>query len=853
MTLKARLILLCGIFATGLGLVSALALATLATVRVNGPVYRRIVTGKDLLADVRTPALGGGEALLVAQQLADETDDAAIDQLAARAAAAREAFDASLGAWRATLDDGPEREGLERLKQRASPFFAIVESQLVPAARSGKIQATQSALDTARSRYAAFTAEASAFSRLLEARQAEQEKAAAGIVRRDSAVLWSLILAVMVAGGLLAWGIVRRISRTVSGLVGQTHQLVEAVGRGDLSLRADPSAVDLEFRPTVEGVNGTVEALVGPLRVTAAYVERISQGDVPPPVEEAWSGDLDGVKRSLNRCIRAVNALVDDAGLLAAAGTAGRLEVRADATRHRGSFRRVVDGVNATLDAVIRPLREASDRIERLSRGEIPDDVDGAWSGEFARLRDALNRCLASVRALAGDAKRLAEAGAEGRLDVRADADRHSGDFRAIVEGVNATLDSVVGPLREASACVEALSRGVVGRSAGEGWKGDFVALRAALARCQQAVGALVADATQLAGTAARGELSARADARRHEGEFRRIVDGLNSTLDALAAPAAAAQIALERLALRDLTARVDGESQGDHARTQAALDSMAAALQDALLQVRGAVVAVAGASRQIASTAQAVSQGATSQAEALDRTSGELGELANGTREAASRADQADGLAKEARTAALGGATAVQRMGESMQLIRGSAESTSEIIKDINEIAFQTNLLALNAAVEAARAGDAGRGFAVVAEEVRSLALRSKEAARKTEALIHESVEQAVRGQEATRDVSARLDEIVKAVAGSSERVARISELMREQVRRADGLSKAMGQVDQVTQQNAASAEEASAAAEELSSQAHELEGLVGSFVLEAEGRPATARLPVARREAVS
>jgi methyl-accepting chemotaxis protein len=165
---------------------------------------------------------------------------------------------------------------------------------------------------------------------------------------------------------------------------------------------------------------------------------------------------------------------------------------------------------------------------------------------------------------------------------------------------------------------------------------------------------------------------------------------------------------------------------------------------------------------------------------------------------------------------------------------IRASAESTSQIIKDINEIAFQTNLLALNAAVEAARAGEAGRGFAVVAEEVRSLALRAKEAAMKTEGLIRESVKQAGEGEATARQVAGKLGEIVGGIGKVSDLVSEIAASARTQSGGIDQVSRAVTEMDKVTQQNASSSEESSSAASELSAQAEELAAMVGAFQLE-------------------
>ena len=149
-----------------------------------------------------------------------------------------------------------------------------------------------------------------------------------------------------------------------------------------------------------------------------------------------------------------------------------------------------------------------------------------------------------------------------------------------------------------------------------------------------------------------------------------------------------------------------------------------------------------------------------------------------------------------------------------SMNRIRGAAEGTAAIIRDINDIAFQTNLLALNAAVEAARAGEAGRGFAVVAEEVRNLALRSKEAAKKTETLIGESLQLTEQGEAISGRVSGTLGDIVTAVGKVSSIVASIAHASQEQAEGIEQSTRAMSQMDQATQQAAANSEEASSAA---------------------------------------
>jgi methyl-accepting chemotaxis protein len=172
-----------------------------------------------------------------------------------------------------------------------------------------------------------------------------------------------------------------------------------------------------------------------------------------------------------------------------------------------------------------------------------------------------------------------------------------------------------------------------------------------------------------------------------------------------------------------------------------------------------------------------------------------------------------------------------VTRVIASMQAISTSSSKVVDIIDVIESISFQTNILALNAAVEAARAGDQGRGFAVVAGEVRTLAQRSAAAAKEIKALIEASATHVHEGSAVVSQAGETMKNIVQSVRRVTDIMNEISAASSEQATGIEQVNKAVSQMDQVTQQNAALVEEASAAAQSLAQQAAGLRDTVGVF----------------------
>jgi methyl-accepting chemotaxis protein len=211
----------------------------------------------------------------------------------------------------------------------------------------------------------------------------------------------------------------------------------------------------------------------------------------------------------------------------------------------------------------------------------------------------------------------------------------------------------------------------------------------------------------------------------------------------------------------------------------------------------------------QSADTSQLLSDAAAKQASSLEETSSSIEEMASMIRQSAENAAQTNKLMSTAQEVIKTADSSVTQLNGSMKEITAASEQTQKIVKTIDEIAFQTNLLALNAAVEAARAGEAGSGFAVVADEVRNLALRAAEAARNSTGMMEDIVAKVKHGEElVTVTYNA-----FRQITDSSERVVilmkDIGTATSEQSQGIDQINRAVAEMNQVTQENAASAEE--------------------------------------------
>ncbi|UWQ75149.1 CHASE3 domain-containing protein [Leisingera sp. M658] len=302
----------------------------------------------------------------------------------------------------------------------------------------------------------------------------------------------------------------------------------------------------------------------------------------------------------------------------------------------------------------------------------------------------------------------------------------------------------------------------------------------------------------------------------------------------------------LARLSHGDLTIRIAEEFPEEYEQLRADFNGSIDNLNATVQQVIEAASSIRSGSAEISQASDDLSHRTESQAATLEETAAAIDELTASVKSAAEGARNVEATVREARQEAESSGEVVQSAVAAMSGIEASSKKISQIISVIDDIAFQTNLLALNAGVEAARAGEAGRGFAVVASEVRALAQRSSDAAMEIKTLIGDSSRQVGEGVDLVGRAGDALQSIVGQVSHISQLVSEIAEGAEEQSTGLLEINTGVTQLDQVTQQNAAMVEEATAAGHLLNSDAGKLSDLVARFQVAGGGTLAAASAPV-------
>ncbi|WP_052808298.1 methyl-accepting chemotaxis protein [Methyloterricola oryzae] len=502
-------------------LVVVAATGLISTGRINDRV-NDIVNDKNVKLDQAHDLLIGlQQSEIYIRDLIDAPDAEGVRREEGRLNDARKLYGDALEKLQATVSTPEGKKLLADVRQEMEVTRAV-NTRMIDAALAGKRQEAESTLENTAEPQAKKAKEA--IERFLKqqiglSEVAEEDAKAAYATAKFSII--GISLAALVIGIMLPWFMVRQllsqlggepqsvvdmatrmaegdlsmaipvqagdthsivhsmaaIQRVLRELVGDTQRLVNAALAGKLSTRADLSKHRGDYRDIVKGINDTLDAVVTPMQMASGYVDRISRGDIPPRITDTYQGDFNALANSLNGLIDTFDRFIAAQMKISKEHEAGMIDYRIPEDQFVGVYAQMMKNINELVASHIAVKMRAVEIVKRYSVGDFSVSMD-RLPGKKGEVTAAIDQVRDSLQAMQAEIMRLVQAAVQGNLSTRANAGQFQHSFRDMVQGVNQTLDAIVGPLEDLARVQSALADGNLTEKMTGDYRGTFAKLK---------------------------------------------------------------------------------------------------------------------------------------------------------------------------------------------------------------------------------------------------------------------------------------------------------------------------------------------------------------------------------------